>query len=85
MLEDAAAQQAIGSDAGAAGAGGVGVAAKQAGAYPIDEFLVVEQVIDGVESVVLEEGDLLSQWSEEEEGLSLGGGNHRNRLYRLRR
>jgi hypothetical protein len=42
VLEDAAAQEAIGSDAGAASAGGVGVAAHQAGAYSIDEFLVVE-------------------------------------------
>ncbi|HVH86270.1 MAG TPA: hypothetical protein VM912_06065, partial [Terriglobales bacterium] len=43
VLEDAAAQEAIGSDAGAAGAGGVGVAADQAGAHHVDEFVVVEQ------------------------------------------
>jgi hypothetical protein len=42
VLEDATAEEAIGSDAGAAGARGVGVAANQAGAYPIDELVVVE-------------------------------------------
>jgi len=49
VLEDAAAQEAIGSDAGAAGAGGVGVATDQAGAHHVDEFVVVEPMIDGVE------------------------------------
>jgi len=49
VLEDAATQEAIGSDAGAAGGGGVGVAADQAGAHQVDEFVVVEQVIEGVE------------------------------------
>ena len=54
-------------------------AADQAGGHQVDEFVVVEQVIDGVEQVIFEEGDWLSQGSEEEEGLALGGGDYLNR------
>jgi len=84
VFEHATAQEAIRRDAGAAGAGGFAVTASEAMAHQVDELVVIEQVVDGIQQVVLEQSHLLSQGSEKEERLVLSGGDHLKRVYRLR-
>ena len=42
----------------------------------VDQYLVLQEVVDGVEQIVFEQGGLLGQGEEEEPGLMLGGGDH---------
>ena len=71
-----ATQQAIGRDAGPTGVGGLGVAGGQALTDEVDECVVLQELVDGVEQIVFEQGGLLGQGEEEEPGLVLGGGDH---------
>ena len=42
----------------------------------VDECVVLQELVDGVEQIVFEQGGLLGQGEEEEPGLVLGGGDH---------
>ena len=62
-------QQPIGSHAGAAGTGRLGVTGGEALADQGYQFLIVQQIVHGVEQIVLEQSSLLGQGKEEEPGL----------------
>ena len=76
LLEQAAAQKAIGSDTGAAVACPSGATTGQAVAEQIDQQGVVQEVIYGFEQIVLPQGGLPGQGEIEEPGLVLGRGEH---------
>ena len=69
MLEHTRTQQPIGSHAGAAGTGRLGVTGGEAVADQCYQFLIVQQIVHGVEQIVLEQSSLLGQGKEEEPGL----------------
>jgi len=68
--------QAIGGDAGAAGTGRLGVTGGEALADEFNQFLIVQQIVHGVEQIVLEQRRLLGQGKEEEPGLVVDGAEH---------
>src|SRR5215472_11580829 len=76
VLEPTAAQQAIGSQARAPGAGRLGAAGGERGADELDQFFIVPELIEGVEPVVLEPGSLQGQGGVEEPSLVMSGGGH---------
>jgi len=61
VLEHTAAQEAIGGHARAPGAGRLGAAGGERGADELDQFFIVQELIDRVEQVVLEQGSLQGQ------------------------
>src|SRR6516162_7047502 len=77
MLEHTATQQPIGSHAGAAGTSRLGITGGEALADQCHPFLIVQQIVHGVEPIVLEPRSLLSQGKEEEPGLVVDRGEHR--------
>jgi hypothetical protein len=58
------------------GASGVGAAGGEALADQLQQGRIIQQLVDGVEQIVLEQGGLLGQGEEEEPGGVLGGGDH---------
>lgn len=76
VLQYTAAQQAIGGHADPPGAGGSGVATGEAAADQVDQLGILQQVVDGVEQIVLEQGGLPGQGEKEEPALVLSGGDH---------
>jgi hypothetical protein len=75
-LHDTAAQQTIGGHAGAPGASGTGATFRQTLTDQVQQSGIVQEVIDGIEQIVLEQGGLLGQGGVEEPSLVRGGGNH---------
>lgn len=76
VLESAAPEQSIGSDALAARLGRELVAHTKARAHELDQFLVIQLNIEGVELIVLDEGGLLTQGQIQERSLSVDRSNH---------
>src|SRR6516225_6086908 len=76
MLEHTGTQQPIGSHAGAAGTGRLGVTGGEALADQGHQFLIVQQIVHGVEQIVLEQSSLLGQGKEEEPGLVVERAEH---------
>ena len=61
---------------GAPGAGRLGAAGGERVADELDQLFIVQELIDGVEQVVLEQGSLQGQGEVEEPSLVMGGGGH---------
>jgi len=61
MLHDTAAQQTIGGHAHAPGAGGTGATFGQTLADQVEQSRIVQELIDGIEQIVLEPGGLPGQ------------------------
>lgn len=76
VLHDTAAQQTIGGHAAAPSASGTGATLGQTLADQVDQSGIVQEVIDGVEQIVLEQGGLLGQGGVKEPGLVRRGGDH---------
>jgi len=76
VLHDTAAQQTIGGHPVSPGARRTRAACGQTLADQLDQSGIVQELIDGIEQIVLEQGGLAGQGRVEEPGLVGGGGDH---------
>src|SRR5229473_6119865 len=85
VLHDTAAQQTIGRHSGSPRTLRKRAACRQTLADQVDQCEIVQQLIDGIEQIVFEQGGLAGQRGIEEPGLVRAGGKHIcTRVYRVR-